>query len=703
MKKILSVLICIIVMLTLASCSSTQEPTGTPGNPDNNESYDDAKDSIGNITDTSDKDEIEKNIKEVFGVDISLPEGSEYIAETVELDSVSSYVIMVKGATVSEEEYYNSIKSAFGAWTEIPGEHGFSYQTENVIYGVVVEGEDEYLGIAFSISDKEVTDQFVSGNDEFINEIKKYSSVTLVLPECVESVALASHSNDGAKASYGGMLVGENSSLNKEEFDEFVSSIDSQLTGYTKTVDGDATDMTVVWTDNSDPTRYFEASYYEFEGTPMCSFSYNYVDKSMLTPWPTDEINAFMGTDAGVPEYNGMYDKLTFDDYGEYGDYDSISIYLSGVTEDEFDAYLDVLVANGFTRMGGDSEYSDEYWSKSITETLFVEIRGFYSQSYWNDSGEATIYVYKTVLENVTWPESEISEQFGEKAAAKIPGVEGAPRRTFEVYDEDYSYIYIKDIVDEDLYADYCTQLEALGFTLEDEWEYSREYLYQWDDYDRLTLAVSYTGEDDAGEKYIRIHIISEPYEPFVDLPQNVKITSTASSYYLSEPTITTTIKMGEDWYISGTYGIAYYEYNSADNTWSVYNGYRLGNDGEITWMKDSKSYDRYEVDKKLKSAISDIYVSAVIEDNEEYTKGQSVTVSGQECVEYSLSYSYGSSYGSITKYYLQEDMKIVFKTEAIVISDGEERSSTTEITEFNTSISSFADAGITSDMLPSE
>ncbi len=97
------------------------------------------------------------------------------------------------------------------------------------------------------------------------------------------------------------------------------------------------------------------------------------------------------------------------------------------------------------------------------------------------------------------------------------------------------------------------------------------------------------------------------------------------------------------------------------------------------------------------------MYVESLIEDADEFTKGSTVTLHGQSCVEYSRSMSFGSSYGTSTVYYFNESMSIAFKMVSTVISDGEERTSAWEITEFNTSVSSFEGAGITADMLPSE
>ncbi len=700
MKKFAIIFTCIIIALLMVSCDSVIPD----GNPDEKKDYDEVHSKLEGIESSSDKSEIEKNIKDLFGVSISLPSGSEYQAETLDLDSASSYIVMIKGTSVTAEDYFNSVKSKFNGW-EMPetGELALGYEADKVVYGFAVENTDGYFGLVFTMTDKELVDQFVSKDDEFVNEIKTHSGVTLTLPECVKSIGLPGLSNNGAKVSYGGMLLNDNGSINKEEFDQFVSSVDSQLSGYTKSVEGEDDDMTVKWTNNSDPSKYFEAAYYEFDGTPMTSFSYNYLDKSLLAPWPTDDINELIGTNAGVPEYDGLYDDITVENHEDYEDDNSISIYLEGISEEEFNAYFALLETQGFTKMGGESEYSKPYWSKSISDTLYVEMKGSYSESYWGDGGNGSISIYKTVLENVYWPADEIAAQFGDKAAGKIPSVASAQRRTFEVYDDDYSYIYVSGTVDEQLFTSYCASIEALGFTLEEEWGQSKEYLYQWDDYDRLTVGVSYTSADDAGQEYMQVSIKYKPYESFVTLPANVQITHTANNYYSSTPVTETITKIGEDWYFSGTYGTSYYKYNSADRTWNVYNGYKLGSTGAMTWLKDSKSYDRYAVDSKLKSALSGVYVERLIEDADEFTKGSTVTLHGQSCVEYSESMNFGNSYGTSTVYYFNESMSIAFKMTSTVVSGGEERTSTWEITDFNTSVSSFEGAGITADMLPSE
>ncbi len=700
MKKSIVILLCIITAIALIACDQTPPM----GDPDDTKSFEEAQSNFEAINDSNDKSDIEKNIKDVFGVSLSLPNGSEYIAETIELDAVSSYVVMIKGAAVSKEDYFNSIKSKFSGWTEIEGGLGFSYETENVLYGAVVEEGDGYLGIVFSITDKEVANQFVSQDQEFVNEIKKYSGVTVTLPECVESIGLPDLRNDGAKVSYGGMLLGANGCINKAEFDEFVASLDSQLSGYTKTVEGEDDDMTVVWKNNADPSKYFEAEYYEFDGTPMTSFSYNYTDMSLLTPWPTDEINELFGVDAGVAEYNGLYDDLIFEGIGEYEEDNSVTIYLKGVTEEEFNAYFTLLESNGFAKIGGESEYSDEYWSKQISETLYVEMDGYYSGSYYdNSNGTGTIHIYKTVLENVTWPASEIEAQLGSKAAALIPTMPSAQRRTFEVYDDDYRYIYVKDIVDHELFTSYCEDLEAAGFTVIDEWgENYKQYEYQWDDYDRLEISVEYTGADDAGNKYIYVRINYQPYESFITLPTNVRLSYSTLYSYSTEPTVTTVTKIGEDWFFEGQYSKSYYKYDAATKTWSVYSGYSFGSEGGITWIKDDKTYDRYSIDKELENALSGIYVEKIKEEPEEFTKGSTTTILGQSCVKYVME-SGISTYTSVTEYEYNEATGLVFKMTATQAYGDDVNTSTVEITEYDTSISSFASVGITSDMLPNE
>ena len=82
MKKWIALLLCLMMLLALTACTGNDDPTK---GQKNDKSFADVQKELRNIIDSDDKSDIEKNIKKVFGISISLPSGSEYDAEVMEL------------------------------------------------------------------------------------------------------------------------------------------------------------------------------------------------------------------------------------------------------------------------------------------------------------------------------------------------------------------------------------------------------------------------------------------------------------------------------------------------------------------------------------------------------------------------------------------------------------------------------------------
>ena len=81
MKKLLAVIVAAMMLLSLVGCVNT-------GAPDNKDNFEDAQEGFDDIELSTDKSEIEKTIKNVFGVDISLPNAEFYSADKLELSGV---------------------------------------------------------------------------------------------------------------------------------------------------------------------------------------------------------------------------------------------------------------------------------------------------------------------------------------------------------------------------------------------------------------------------------------------------------------------------------------------------------------------------------------------------------------------------------------------------------------------------------------
>ena len=673
MKKILSIILAMLMIFSLAACVNT-------GTPNSNDDFEEAQNGFNDIESSSNKSDIEKTIKNVFGVDISLPNAESYSADKLELSGVSTYIVLITGSSQNAEQYYNSVKSKFSKWTALDGSKSFSYETEKVTYGAVFTDEDGTLSIAFTMTDKELLGDLISTPKGFCDAIKKVSGISITLPSSITSIGMADLRNDGALASYSGMLLADGASLNKAQFDEMVASLDSQLSGFTKTVEGGDTDMSVIWTNNSDSSQYFEAEYYEFDGTPMASLAFNYTDKSLLAAWPASQIDQVIGVATGIPAYDGEYTDLEVNYDEEYPD--EISIELSNISETELNDWLEALTNAGFNKIGTDSEYSETYWSKQINDTTYVEVDGWYSE--YGDTGE--ISIWKEVLDNASWPTSAISEALGQTAAAKLPTVASAPRRTFETDDSgSYGfYIYVMDVADQALMDSYCQSLLSAGFVKTS--ERYHEYAYQWDNYDKLEVSVSYEGMDDGGNTYMYVRAKFIPYEPVIVVPTNVKIVYDLAEKDYSgniETSAITIIKIGEDWYIETSSRTYFFKYNSTEKTWTAHYLAQNWSTKEYYWTEykggeDDNIFDRYEIDELIGSALSYLYMENIVDGEYEASAG-SLTVVGKSCTKYEIGYS------TKTTYWYNEDTRLILKREG-------DSWYNFEVSIFDTTVTSFGD-----------
>ena len=137
MKKIITILLCLLLAVSLVAC-------GNNGTPNANKDFDEAQKNFEDIEASTNKKDIEKTIKKVFGVDISLPDADSYSADTMEISGSSMYVVMISGSKQNAEQYYNSVKSKFSKWTAVDAAKTFSYETEDVTYGAVIEDEEYF-------------------------------------------------------------------------------------------------------------------------------------------------------------------------------------------------------------------------------------------------------------------------------------------------------------------------------------------------------------------------------------------------------------------------------------------------------------------------------------------------------------------------------------------------------------------------------
>ncbi len=687
-KRLFAILLAAILVFAIAACGNKNNPLG---DPEDTKSFEDAKKSMDNIEASEDKGDIEKTIKDVFGIDISLPKADEYSADTMSMGGASMYMIVISGSKVSDEEYYNSVKSKFKNWESNDDELAFAYETENVAYGAVILEEDDLFTITFSMTDKEIVNQFISNTDGFRNEIKRLSGLEITFPDIITSVGLASSYSSGSKVEYSGMLLSNNDNLSREEFYTVVNALTPQLTGYTKGEEEVSQYSTKVkWVNNSDSGKYFEIVLSDYDGYTSVDFGFCYTDRSLLVEWPADEIGEFLGVASALPAYSGDYRDLETSYSADWSP-DEFTIEISGADEEEFAAWLASLVDAGFAVEEVEDEYygnTETFYTKSINEGLYLTVEGRYSQ--W---GSSYVYLTKEVYTNLEWPTEALTEAYGAQVAAAIPQVEKAPKRSFILENDN---LRIENNISQELLDSIVAAVEEKGFELTYSSSYASYVTYSitFENWDKLSLTLELV-EGYYDDPYIRISIDFDPYEGVgFNLPENVAIDCQTTYTYngaQGEPFTERIVKIGENWYFTGSVYHSYYLFDESTRTWTAYIGYQ-DDDGTMNWSVDGENLTRANIDQKLKSNLSSLRLNSSAKETDPQ---QTEVINGVTCIQYMYSFT---ALNYRYEYWLDQNTNLVFKC----IYTAETAATETVVTEYDTTVTSFADAGITYE-LPTE
>ncbi len=679
MKKILALLLSIMMMFAFVSCGNIELPN-------DNDDFEAVQKSFDHIEASTDKKDIEKTIKNVFGVDISLPDADSYNADTIEISGSSMYVILISGSSQNAEQYYNSVKSKFSMWTAIDAAKTFSYETENVIYGAVIEDVDGDLSIVFSMTDKELTDafkDFVGDTSTFRNEIKARSGLDITFPEIVTSIGLPSSNTNGAKVEYSGMLLAGGANLDAAAFQAVIDALTPQLTGYTKGEPIESTNSTKVqWINDADPTKYFEIVLHDYDGSTWVDFGFIYSDRSLLDPWPATELESFLGVASVLPEYAGDYRKLEVTYNAEYNPND-FTIELNGANEEELNAWVSSLITAGFAEESVEQSWGDpiKQYTKQVNDGLFLIVL---PRIYGYGNGE--IRLTKEVYTNLDWPAEALVSAYGQQVADAIPQIEKAAKRSF-IFEEGsyYDTLKVENNVSEELFDDYCEILVNAGFELTSSSSYSMRntYVKTFENWDTLMVAVEYTEDSYYDETVLELEITYTEYTGFgIKLPENVEIVyeATMTINETSATSVSRIVKIGEHYYFEDVfYGYNLYcEFDSTTRTWTLYKG--TVSEETVSWSVYKENVDRKGIDNEIKSAFQGM--------NKEATKvepAQTATYLGVSCTKYAYTMSV-AGYTFAYEYWVDENTNLVFD---YIYASGD-TTNTVEITKYNTTVTSF-------------
>ena len=578
---------------------------------------------------STEENAIENAIDEVFGVDLNLPEGS-YNAQVYTVGNVSAYVVTVSGANTTATDYYNSIKAEMLAkgYTAEDSELAFYKVAGTVVYSVGVEAD---------------------GNDVII-------SMGATSPTATPGGEIPGGTTPGGQT-------------------------------------GGAT-----------------------------------------TTWPASQIQSILGY--ALPQYTGQAESFVVTPYTE-GGVVGVSVTITGANADDIEAYIGNV---GVFRDNGYSSAGSNVWAKRLDngDNLVIPT---YTQGDYDDNFRPTTLTFVAYIESNTgiyssWPSTDITASF---ASAGVPSYEGGTSYDFsdtassyndfaDAYEsiiQAYQIAQQYGVVDAELEAQYQEALELIeeaekvrssritvygtneterqayitkilaspdrnneeNFVLTGSDEYSRLYTYYTTEY-KISITLS-----DVEDGKLHIDLLRVPTSLLEDddlpvaasaytLPQNVKIVYNDGIYqYVA-------YKIGDDYYVgkqylpdsalgqysSGMIEQKYYKKNG--NVWDVY----TMDIGDSDWVKDT---DWQENDiTYLEKDVFDFIVC--IDDVEEAVEIGTQTVAGKNCTIYELDTGYYK-----TVYYVDEESKLIFKSEIYYDTT---LGIAYEITEFNTTVTSFED-----------
>ena len=181
MKKIIALLLALMMIFALAACNNNDNPNGddplnrdpgssqtdnqggtqggednpgTQGGDDGSAKLDKFNEEVRAMPESTDKNEIKSAVKDVFDINIDLPDGS-YSAQAMSAESGTAYVVYVSGSNMTAANYYNSIKAQMTAdgYTAIDEDLAFYKAVDGLLYNVGLdsEGRDFYIGFAADV------------------------------------------------------------------------------------------------------------------------------------------------------------------------------------------------------------------------------------------------------------------------------------------------------------------------------------------------------------------------------------------------------------------------------------------------------------------------------------------------------------------------------------------------------------------------
>lgn len=644
--------------------------------------------------------------------DFVIPNGASISEATTTEEGVTGYSVIVVNPERSYEEYLEYFTDYFTRKQYTNGTAGF-YKEDNGMYLGAAVSYDKNSNTLVVVASKVETGS--SSEDmsasEFVSIFKTKTGLDLPLPNSVTTITDYYCSDEYELISGSFVLNGEEG--NESKFNQLAGIFDEAFvpSGYGKgvpTTDKYAgqTVYTVVWTKNNSYTSVtldlvVASNFYKFTVQAVFDNSGN-SGHSDTNTWPATEISAIYNSKVTIPEFTGSFTSIETYTQTQSGA-SSLHVVVSGVSDDDFDTYKQLLKRAGFV------ENEETVFVKYLeNDTLVARVDAYLSL------GKLTFDFSMSQREINPWPGALIEEKFGANARSVMPQVDESGKTS---YYGSFAYDMINISVDcgsqTGMYELYINKLKKAGFTE----SVSGQFEYTFDNSDVLEVLLY---RPSSAESRFSMSLTYKKYKAMeYIIPTN--FAADILGFKL--------VKIGESYvylYNLGNAGeakmIKTYLYDSQMKKWKYAEGniytQTTGGYGHVMWrnygadgsVQNYQYVDRPQLDEFLEgtSGLAYMYYEDMLDNIDNLTKDASKneTIAGMSCeyVTYTNETKVGSTvYMSQTvELWIEPQSKMVYKVKVKTTASGSTTNTTPyEIKSMDLTVKSFAEVGIANCILP--
>ncbi|MBO4666663.1 MAG: hypothetical protein J5666_00850 [Bacilli bacterium] len=669
------------------------------------------EDSVTNIFGTFTRDggmttvsasEAAKKFAQFLGITATfrIPDGSSVQDGEMTDEESRTYAVTVVNPNVSYDDYSRYFDEFFI-------NQGYTLNSavymkiDNVIYAATIsfDTKSNTLIVAASIVNETLYEEMAAS--EFIAFWKEKFGVDLNLPKEVTKIIDKYYMEEyGSSYLSGSFTLDDVTTATQETFDMLAGILDGGFApaGYEKgelstQKYSNATEYSIQWlTENYDSiglSLLVSADEYAFTIGIYATLEGS---STTTNTWPKEDIEKVFGTKVVIPEYKGTFENVYVSN--EDG---GLKVTLTGVTQTEFDTYVDSLMASGF------NENETYVYIKYLDNNEVASVNAYISQ-----------YVATFIFEigdrkTSPWPTDLIIEKFSKDVSNVIPVPDASGATSYNAtYYSGSLNISVDAGTQTDLLAKYLKMLKDAGFV--ETVSYSFEYTFP--NYD--VVEVSVYSASQAQYKF-NLTIEFNQYKGLeYDLPENFVAKINEDGYTL--------VKIGLSYVYVYQYGTAKmikaYIYDGNKTLWQYAEGqvYTQAADGasHVMWKNFGEAtnpvyyqyVNRPQVDEFLSgtSGLAYMYYENMLDAGENVQKDSSknATIAGASCEYVVFTTAMGSYYTTKTELWIEPVTKMIYKVDYTLEMSGQIQKNTPfEIKSIDKSVSNFSQAGISNCILP--